>query len=248
MLELTSGKLLTIRLNGRSVKYRVRRFSAIKRRRLLVSPGGVVVMLPKSDREDRAVAFIRQNAAWVTQEVAALTRRAEAIVGSAGRRTMLLGGETVAITVRPVGEKRFTHIERNDRQLTIHLAAGASASAKLESWLRETARKELVETVTRRAAEMGVRPRQIYIRGQRTKWGNCSRLRNLSFNCRLVMVPPVVLDYLVVHELAHLKEMSHSSRFWLLVRQACPDYARHQQWLRANAHRLSLPDVTLPPT
>jgi hypothetical protein len=76
--------------------------------------------------------------------------------------------------------------------------------------------------------------------GQLTKWGNCSRLQNLSFNWRLAMAPPDVMDYLVVHELAHLKEPSHSPRFWLLVRSFCPRYAEHIAWLRANEHRLRI--------
>lgn len=247
MLELTPGKLLSIRLNGRMVKYRVRRSSAATRRRLQVSPGGVVVVLPKDDPNDRAVKIIRQNAAWVTQEISALARRAKAVSNSTSPMTMLLGGETVSVALRPAGQSRLTTFEREERRLTISLPAGSDASAKLESWLRETARTEIAETIDRRAVEMGVQPRRIFIRGQRTKWGNCSRLRNLSFNWRLAMVPPAVLDYLVVHELAHLKEMSHSPKFWLLVRQVCPNYARQQQWLRANAHRLSLPDVTQRP-
>lgn len=156
---------------------------------------------------------------------------------------MLLGGDTVAVSLRPAGHNRITHIEQDGRQLTIYAPTGADVSCKLESWLRETARKQIAETIRPRASEVGVRPRRVFIRGQRTKWGNCSRLRNLSFNWRLAMVPPAVLDYLVVHELAHLKEMSHSPKFWLLVRQACPDYARQQEWLRANAHRLCLPNV-----
>lgn len=77
--------------------------------------------------------------------------------------------------------------------------------------------------------------------------GNCSRLGNLSFNWRLVMAPPDndVMDYLVVHELAHLKEPSHSPRFWLIVPSFCPKYAQHVGWLRANEHRLRLTSLRL---
>jgi predicted metal-dependent hydrolase len=87
---------------------------------------------------------------------------------------------------------------------------------------------------------MKVKPGRLYVMGQRTKWGNCSRLGNLSFNWRLVMTPPEVIDYIVVHELAHLIEPSHSQRFWLVVQSHCPQFERHKAWLRDNQERLSL--------
>ena len=71
---------------------------------------------------------------------------------------------------------------------------------------------------------MGQTSGRVYIMDQRTKWGGCSRRGNLSFNWRPVMAPPEVLDYIVVHELAHLTERNHSTRFWLIVRSYCLEY------------------------
>jgi hypothetical protein len=76
---------------------------------------------------------------------------------------------------------------------------------------------------------------------QRTRWGGCSSRQNLSFNWRLVMAPPAVLDYLAVHELAHLAEPNHSMKFWLIVRSHCPEFQRHKRWLRDNEWRLNIP-------
>lgn len=85
---------------------------------------------------------------------------------------------------------------------------------------------------------MRQRPGRVFVMGQRTKWGGCSRRRNLSFNWRLVMAAPEVLDYIVVHELAHLAEPHHSTKFWLIVRSYCLDYDRRRRWLRENESRL----------
>jgi predicted metal-dependent hydrolase len=74
--------------------------------------------------------------------------------------------------------------------------------------------------------------------GQRTKWGSCSRLQNLSFNWRLIMAPEFVLRYLVTHEAVHLAIPDHSHEFWLTVRSLCPESERATQWLSANGHRL----------
>src|SRR5436305_1213405 len=97
---------------------------------------------------------------------------------------------------------------------------------------RRPDRSDIMARLEERATRMKVKPGRVYVMGQRTKWGNCSRLRNLSFNWRLVMAPGEVLDYIVVHELAHLIEPSHSPRFWLIVQSHCPQFDRHRRWLR----------------
>lgn len=82
------------------------------------------------------------------------------------------------------------------------------------------------------AARMGVTYNKITIRDQKTRWGSCSSKGNLNFNWRLVLAPVPVLDYVVVHELAHRREMNHSSRFWDIVGEMMPDYQAHRRWLR----------------
>lgn len=79
---------------------------------------------------------------------------------------------------------------------------------------------------------------RISIRSQHTRWGSCSAQGNLNFNCLLMLTPPEVLDYVVVHELCHRKEMNHSPRFWALVAQILPDYSLQRQWLKENGNVL----------
>ena len=86
--------------------------------------------------------------------------------------------------------------------------------------------------------QMGVRYNQIRIKDQRTLWGSCSRDGNLNFNWRVIMAPPEVLDYLVIHELAHLLEMNHSRRFWAHVGLWCPEHHVQRRWLRENSREL----------
>lgn len=86
---------------------------------------------------------------------------------------------------------------------------------------------------------MGVRYNRITIREQKTRWGSCSSNRNLNFNWKLVLAPPEVLDYVVVHELCHLKEMNHSSAFWHEVEAVVPDYKARRAWLKENGWRLN---------
>lgn len=101
----------------------------------------------------------------------------------------------------------------------------------LELWLRREARQAIQAHLHAITARLGQRPRKVYVMGQRTKWGNCSSRRNLSFNWRLILAPDYVLRYLVTHEAVHLVVPDHSSKFWLMVQSLCSDTERARQWL-----------------
>ena len=87
---------------------------------------------------------------------------------------------------------------------------------------------------------LGVSYDRIRIAGQKTRWGSCSSNKTLSFNWKLMLAPPKVLDYVVVHEICHLREMNHSPRFWALVESLMPDYKQQRKWLKENGHTLEL--------
>ena len=104
--------------------------------------------------------------------------------------------------------------------------------------LADVALRVLPERCRYFAGVMGVRYGRITIRNQKTRWGSCSSGGNLNFNCLLMLAPPEVRDYVVVHELAHLKEMNHSPRFWKEVEKVLPDYRQRLLWLKKNGPEL----------
>ena len=111
---------------------------------------------------------------------------------------------------------------------------------RLEAPYRQAAKEYIPKRVAFFANELGVTYGTVTIRDQKTRWGSCSSKGNLSFNWRLILAPPKVLDYVVVHELCHRKEMNHSSRFWTLVKSIMPDYRDHRKWLKENGGKLTL--------
>jgi len=104
--------------------------------------------------------------------------------------------------------------------------------------LRMKARAELPVRLRELAAAQGLTVTRISIRNQRTRWGSCGRDGHISLNWRLVLMPPAVRDYVLVHELMHLRRLDHSPAYWRLVAAACPGYREARQWLRTNGPAL----------
>jgi hypothetical protein len=102
----------------------------------------------------------------------------------------------------------------------------------------DPARELFSSRVTHWSAVMGVAPKRVFLKNQRTLWGSCSSRGNLNFNRALAGAPAEVVDYVVIHELAHLKEMNHSRRFWGVVEAWCPEHKQRRRWLRQNVSLL----------
>ena len=122
--------------------------------------------------------------------------------------------------------------EKMRQQARIHLDAAQ------EKELRERAKSVLAQRTAYFARQVGVTYGRITVRDQKTRWGSCSQTGNLNFNFRLILAPSEVLDYVVVHELCHRRQMNHSTQFWQEVAQVLPDYRKRKAWLTENGWRL----------
>jgi predicted metal-dependent hydrolase len=115
----------------------------------------------------------------------------------------------------------------------------------LYSWVRKRASLAIRQRVWAQARRMGLVLENVRIGDQRSRWGSCSSSGRLSFSFRVWMAPQEVLDYVVIHELAHLKVRDHSGKFWNEVARVCPDYERQRRWLRENGRFLQIPRPVL---
>lgn len=131
------------------------------------------------------------------------------------------------------------HLQKQEKDRDSLQAEGLFTEQEIERLLK-LAKQVIPEKVAYYARLMGVTYGRVSIRKQKTRWGSCSREGNLSFNCLLMMAPPEVLDYVVVHELSHRLEMNHSSRFWAQVEKVLPDYRKLCKWLKEHGGRLML--------
>jgi predicted metal-dependent hydrolase len=126
-------------------------------------------------------------------------------------------------------EKQLRRLEEERQQRPAPLM-----SPEAEREIRAHAKRELPARLLELAAQQGLTVARISIRNQRWRWGSCSRAGHICLNWRLAQMPDEVRDYVLIHELMHLKRLDHSPKFWKLVAQACPDYESARRWLRAH--------------
>ena len=213
-----------------------------RRVRVQVGPAGVVLVVPRRASRSQAEEFLRSQMDWVQHQLA---RQQQAAAARAARRppagSFLWRGEILAPeVVEDPGLRYCARVALQDGRPRVRVPPGHGdlAPRALWAWLRDQARFTLEDRVRALAPVMAVRPQRVQLRDQRSRWGSCSRRGTLSFNWRIIMAPPPVLDYLVVHELAHLAEHNHGPRFWALVARHDPEYRPHQRWLKEHAETL----------
>jgi predicted metal-dependent hydrolase len=149
--------------------------------------------------------------------------------------TILLEGERRTITIDAQGgrERIARYADR-----AVRVTDAADVRREIERDMRQLARERLIPRVRQLAAEHGLDVGRISIRNQQSRWGSCSRSGAIALNFRLVQMPPSVCDYVLVHELMHLKQQNHGPRFWALVERACPAYLEAERWLRRSGRAL----------
>ena len=125
-------------------------------------------------------------------------------------------------------------------RLALNVPHSAAIRPAIEAWYRRAAATHAAARLAHFAPQVGRSARKLVIRAQRTRWGSCSARGTISLNWRLMLAPPDILDYVVVHELCHSKEMNHSRAFWERVETILPDYKRRRKWLKENGGALRL--------
>lgn len=232
--------------------YTLRRSRRARRARLVVTlDGDAVVTLPTRAAVTVADRLVEAQDAWIERQVQR-TRPARARLAArpplGSGRVLTVAGHPVQVVVEPtrLPAARPATVRRAPRsddpavpeQLRVVLPLGSEDPAPaVERWLRGEARRVLGERVRQLAPALRATPGSLRIGDPRTRWGSASR-RGLSFSWRLVLAPPVVIDAVVVHELAHLRIASHGREFWSLVRGHAPETDFARRWLRQ--HELDL--------
>ncbi|MDO6797554.1 M48 family metallopeptidase [Shimia thalassica] len=190
--------------------------------------GRVTLTLPKGVREAEALDFARQKQDWLRHQIARQPDQVQVGIGV----ELPFEGRPLLVTH---GAGRKVDIAQGELRVP---GSVDRTAARLQGWLKEMARDRLTAASDRYAARLGKSYSRITMRDTRSRWGSCSSAGALMYSWRLILAPATVLEYVAAHEVAHLKEMNHSSAFWDTVDDIHGPCTEQRKWLRDNSEFL----------
>ena len=220
-------------------EFSIRRSERARHSRLTITDeGDAVVVLPMRAAEADAAELVRRHRRWIANHQRRIHAQRFALEArpplGAGREILFQGEPHRVVSIAAMDGRTRPTVREVEGKIVVTSAPFKSKTTAeiLDGWLRDRARAAIEERIAVRGPEMGLGPKRMMVRDQKTRWGSASRRGTLSFSWRLVMCPPSVLDYVVVHELAHLKVNGHPRSFWRLVDRHFSDARDARRWLR----------------
>lgn len=201
----------------------------------LCPDGSARVTIPRGGSVAAARAFAGRQSAWLERQLQTLRNHPPQSTAWGIGSEFLFRGERVLIEA--CGSEGDLHIRFGTEMLCVQ-ASNGDLRAAVEHHLWRLASHELPPRLMDYAAVHRLPVRKVTVRNQRTRWGSCSHRGTISLNWRLIQTPPFVRDYILLHELMHLREMNHSPRFWQQVESVCPYYHVAERWLKAHTRLL----------
>lgn len=236
----------SVRVGQTAIAYEVRRTAMISERRITVTPGSVEVLALTTDEDADIEGFLGRKRQWLFDTV----REMQETVANRPAVPRFMTGSKIPFRGRQAGltvrRHDGAHVEIGYRSgFLIDLPSWVRpddvetvAANELKLWLKRRVRRDVAEISASYAKRFGLKPRGIRVGEMKTGWGACGPAGGILINWMLVFAPKSVLEYVVVHELAHLKERSHDDKFWSLLRNLMPSYSGPKAWL--DAHEGSL--------
>ena len=230
--------------------YQIRRSYRVANARIVVKPGLVEVVAPLQIPEQKLHQFVQAKRQWIVRalaKMAASSQEQGGFVPELYKTGATLGylGDNYPLTLIPTSLKRVK-IEFN-QGYQIHVPDSirpedqqTQIKAALVRWLKRQTRQLVVDYVNHHASKRQLVPRSISIKTQKSRWGSCGIHNDININWLLVMAPKEVLEYVVVHELCHIRVKNHSSQFWALVAEHLPDYQARRAWLKKQGRGLMM--------
>lgn len=223
----------------------IRRSSKAKRLRLAVKPGLIELVVPAAVAEAQALAFLNRHRAWAEAKLLELNAKAGQAptrAGFAAGTTLPWRGKELPLRIREEpGLKLRVAV---DEAIHIHLPSGLGinrdevALRAFQTWTQHWLRAQIIRLTDHHAPRFGLHPRDIRVKAMKTRWGSCGPKCDININWLLALTPESVLEYVVVHEICHIRERNHSPAFWSLVAKHLPGYAKERLWLKSHGGEL----------
>ncbi|MEI9990296.1 MAG: SprT family zinc-dependent metalloprotease [Rhizomicrobium sp.] len=218
-----------LKIDGRAVEVTMRLNPRARKLIVKVNPstGEVTVVAPSQRALDRALDFARGETPWIARQLARVPKPIALVPGA---RIPFRGREHEIVKC----DRNGPAVLDPDRAAIRVGGQDVYAPRRLADFLKREARRVLEARTREYAARIDARVRRVTVRDTSSRWGSCSTSRCISYSWRLILAPEFVLDYVVAHEVGHLREMNHSPRFWRVVKGLVPDIETPQAWLRKN--------------
>lgn len=198
--------------------------------RVSLATRAVVLTMPVKADLATAIDFARRHGGWIAARLARLPQNVPFIDGN---QVPLRGVPHLLHAIGGRGAKVLVQVEQDGTPSLAIPGDPAFLARRLKDFLKREAMNDLDLAVNRYAQMIDVSIKGITLRDTKSRWGSCSSQGTLNFSWRLIMAPPFVLDYLAAHEIAHRREMNHSSRYWRLLNSMTPDVERAEAWLKS---------------
>ncbi len=234
----TAVPVQLLKVDGISAPVEVHRHPTARRLTLRVSrtQRSVVLTIPRNSDFREADRFLARSLDWVRERLECVP---DPVPFAAGALVPLRDIKHRIAFAGPLPGRPVVEIAvRNDAAALVVSGAPEHAPRRLKDWMIAEARGDLDQRVLFHAQRLNLRARRITLRDQKSRWGSCSADGQLSFSWRLIMAPPLVLDYVAAHEVAHLAEMNHGPRFWRLVEKTMPGFEEAKVWLKLHGSEL----------
>jgi predicted metal-dependent hydrolase len=232
----------TTTINHQTITYSLRRSCKARRVRLEVrQQTWLAVIVPRYYPISRLPEILKSKARWISRNLARFSQpellptRKELRIGD----TIPYLGHDLELVKQENHDSDSVVVVGNKLAISPDLFDDGLLEPALEQWYRVEAAELINDRITKLGSQMGISYKRLTIRRQKTRWGSCSHKKNLSFNWKLIMAPEPVVEYVIIHELIHLKEMNHSKKFWELVAQYCPSWREHKKWLKQHESDLT---------
>jgi len=200
---------------------------------LRLRPDGVArVTVPRRGSVSTAKEFLAKNLGWLERQIQRLEAQPKATNEWKLGTEIYFRGQLVKIEVETAGQIRLDSELLSLREVSVDLRP------PIQKHLRKLAAKELPARVMELAALHAIQISRVSVRNQKSRWGSCSRCGTISLNWRLIQTPDFVQEYIILHELAHRRQMNHSDKFWQEVERLCPEYLTAERWLKAHSKLL----------
>jgi predicted metal-dependent hydrolase len=218
---------------GESLQYQLER----RQRRtvgLKITADGLVIHAPKRISQSHLESLIVLKADWIRKKLAALKeRKLPEFIWQDGAELLLLGN-TLTLSIRhDARNKAIEHVPGLLQLALSETGNEALIQRKVVQWYKKQALEDFARRLEIFSAKLGVALPQLLLSNARSRWGSCNSRKEVRLNWRLLQAPPHIINYVVCHELAHLKEMNHSVRFWHVVESIFPDYKAAEKELKA---------------